>query len=289
MPKESQNRWMNLRRMLLAPEMIAKVLIMIGVGVLIIGVPSRSVSEPPPPRDLSDVVSWSDVIVLGTLSGVVQESRDGSDYAEGTIHVSEVLWGPIIPENRLLLQWSNPFSMTCPRTEHVHRTERGIWLLEMLQDGTVRACDPDCFQPEHLRDGIRTLLNDNTLVAKVVTSTTAWPWLNIRIRNSTADTLVLPGLRKDGRILILDPRVELEVNVDSGGQGDRLSPLPGRLRRDPSIPPIAVPPQTDHTLLIQLANIFPLKPRHRYSFSLSIPKVRPRVVEKFYTSDCLPQ
>jgi hypothetical protein len=270
--------------------MIARVLIVIGVVTATLGAPSRSSPEPPLPRDLDEVVSWSDVIVVGTLREVVQESRNGIDYAEGRIHVAEVLWGPIIPENRLVLQWSNPTDVGCPRTEHAHHTnERGIWLLETLQDGTVGACDPECFQPENRRDAIRTLLNVNTLRVRVVPNIVGWPWLNIRIRNGTSDMLVVPGLGKDELVLVLDPSIELDVFAAVGGQGERLTPLPGRLRRDPSISPIAVPPKQDHTFRVLLTNTYALKPSHWYSFSLSIPRVTPRVVKDFHTSDCLPK
>ncbi|HEV2860869.1 MAG TPA: hypothetical protein VGX48_07685 [Pyrinomonadaceae bacterium] len=79
---------------------------------------------------LAELVRDSDLIVVGTLGDVSEQTADGMDYAQGHIRVREVIWGDASPGDALLLKWSNPSDLVCPRVKHENTAGReGIWLL----------------------------------------------------------------------------------------------------------------------------------------------------------------
>jgi hypothetical protein len=67
---------------------------------------------------LEDLVQDTDVIVIGTLQGVSQYTRNGMDYAQGSIIIDEVVWGAANPGDLLTLKWQNQSNLVCPRVEH---------------------------------------------------------------------------------------------------------------------------------------------------------------------------
>ncbi len=67
---------------------------------------------------LESAVKTSDLIVIGTLHNVSEETRDGVDYGTGEITVDEVLSGRVEPDQKLSLIWQNSSDVMCPRVEH---------------------------------------------------------------------------------------------------------------------------------------------------------------------------
>ena len=53
---------------------------------------------------LEELVCDSDLIVVGTLSSVSEYSKNGMDYAQGTITVDETIWGAVPPGETLTLK-----------------------------------------------------------------------------------------------------------------------------------------------------------------------------------------
>jgi hypothetical protein len=92
---------------------------------------------------LESAVKNSDIIVIGTLHDVSEETRDGVDYGTGEITVEEVLRGHLEPGQKLILVWQNESNIVCPRVEHRgHQGERAIWLLTRRPGGKVAADNP---------------------------------------------------------------------------------------------------------------------------------------------------
>ena len=92
---------------------------------------------------LESAVRDSDIIVVGTLRNVSEETRDEIDYGEGEITVDEVLWGSAEAGQKLILSWQNSSNIDCPRVEHRHgRDKQAIWLLKQKQGGKVAADNP---------------------------------------------------------------------------------------------------------------------------------------------------
>ena len=110
---------------------------------------------------LESAVNTSDLIVIGTLHDVSEETRDGMDYGSGRITVDEVLWGNTEPGQKLTLVWQNESNVACPRVEHrEHRNRQAIWLLTLGPEGKVAADNPGRFVSIDKRAKVQELLRE---------------------------------------------------------------------------------------------------------------------------------
>jgi hypothetical protein len=92
---------------------------------------------------LESAVKTSDIIVIGTLRNVSEETHDGIDYGTGEITVDEVLRGKARPGEKLVLKWQNESNVMCPRVEHEGDSNKQlIWLLTITRDQNVAADNP---------------------------------------------------------------------------------------------------------------------------------------------------
>jgi hypothetical protein len=92
---------------------------------------------------LESAVKKSDIIVIGTLRNVSEETHDGIDYGTGEITVDEVLRGKARPGEKLVLKWQNESNVMCPRVEHEDDSNKQlIWLLTITRDQNVAADNP---------------------------------------------------------------------------------------------------------------------------------------------------
>jgi hypothetical protein len=92
---------------------------------------------------LESAVKTSDIIVIGTLRNVSEETHDGIDYGTGEITVDEVLRGKARPGEKLVLKWQNESNVMCPRVEHEDDSNKQlIWLLTITRDQNVAADNP---------------------------------------------------------------------------------------------------------------------------------------------------
>ncbi len=117
---------------------------------------------------LEDVVKKSDLIVVGTLSEVKEHSKNNVDYGERIIVIHAILHDKIQwkkesenkrEQQKLILVWSNPTGLECPRVEHQFQKKRkGIWLLTVQKNGKVNADHPNRFQPIEKKSKILELL-----------------------------------------------------------------------------------------------------------------------------------
>ena len=89
---------------------------------------------------LEMAVKTSDIIVIGTLKNVSEETKDGIDYGRGEITVDEVLLGNVKENEKLILVWQNKSNIDCPRVEHRNnQNKQYIWLLKEKAIGEVAA------------------------------------------------------------------------------------------------------------------------------------------------------
>ena len=103
----------------------------------------------------------SDLIVIGTLHNVSEETRDGVDYGMGEITVDEVLFGEAQSGQKLTLVWQNESDVMCPRVEHRgDQNKRLIWLLTLKPDKKVAADNPGRVAPLEKRDKVVELLRE---------------------------------------------------------------------------------------------------------------------------------
>ena len=108
---------------------------------------------------LESAVKNSDIIVVGTLRNVSEETRDGTDYGSGEIVVDEVLSGKAEPGQRLSLVWENEHNVMCPRVEHrADQDKRLIWLLTLRSGDKVAADNPGRVVPLEKREKVLEIL-----------------------------------------------------------------------------------------------------------------------------------
>lgn len=92
---------------------------------------------------LDEAVKDSDMIIVGTLRHVSEETRDEFDYGAGELTVDEVLSGSLEEGQKLSLAWKNESGVICPRIVHQNdQNKQLIWLLKMKPDGKVAADNP---------------------------------------------------------------------------------------------------------------------------------------------------
>lgn len=89
------------------------------------------------PMSISELLAQTDVVVVGRLTKVEKWAVDQIDYGEGTIQVTEVLFGVTYTKN-LTLRWENQ-QYTSGRLdfEDTGGTQY-VWLLWRARDGTFR-------------------------------------------------------------------------------------------------------------------------------------------------------
>jgi len=221
---------------------------------------------PPPPKTLAELVPWSELIVVGTLSEVSEESREGLTNGHGILHVSKPLWGQVDPGAQLRLEWSTLSDFRTGPTHASRANVEGLWLLQDEPDGTVRALEPDGFQVISQLEAVQMILQQR-LRARI-SPYAIGAVLEIGLRNASLDTLVVPGIRVETPCLVLDPAIYLSVST-WGGEG--LRPKQSRLRHDSRVLPLTVPPGEDRLLRVQLTDVYPLVDRKDYGLRLFIP------------------
>jgi hypothetical protein len=110
---------------------------------------------------LEGAVRTSDLIVIGTLHNVSEETKDGIDYGTGKITVDEVLSGKAEPGQELTLVWQNESNVMCPRVEHRgDQNKQFIWLLTSKPEDKVAADNPGRVAPVEKRERVLELLRE---------------------------------------------------------------------------------------------------------------------------------
>ena len=98
---------------------------------------------------LEELVAESDLIVVGTLHSATE---DHEGIGRGRIEIEEIVSGkartlegrPLSVGDNLRINWADNWA--CAQGMHERRIgEKGVWLLDILEDGTVSAAYPGKF------------------------------------------------------------------------------------------------------------------------------------------------
>lgn len=93
------------------------------------------------------LVSQSDVVVTGKLSGVKEWVADGVEHGEGVIAISDTIHGEVPESKKVTLRWSNRLYRSGALRFSDTGEEKFIWLLWRAQDGSFRAQHSGCRAP----------------------------------------------------------------------------------------------------------------------------------------------
>lgn len=113
------------------------------------------------------LVRETDLIVVGTLQGVKEFTNEDIDYSEGTILIEKIIAGndkttsgePLKFGDKIVIKWQNSSMIACPRVEHKgDENIKGIWLLEVESDGTLRSDYPWRFSSLDELDKLKKIL-----------------------------------------------------------------------------------------------------------------------------------
>jgi hypothetical protein len=111
---------------------------------------------------LPQAVKDSDLIIVGTLRHVSEETRGAIDYGSGELTVDEVLRGNVEAGQKLDLAWENNSGIICPRINH--RDDEGkqrIWLLKLRPDAKVAADNPGRYVSIEKKEDVLRLLRNS--------------------------------------------------------------------------------------------------------------------------------
>lgn len=128
--------------------------------ILILFLPIAAISEDII-ISLEMAVKTSDIIVIGTLKNVTEETKDGMDYGKGEITVNEVLLGNAKENEKLILVWQNQSNIDCPRVEHRnHQNKQAIWLVTQKSKGEVAADNLGRFVSVEKKESVLDLIQE---------------------------------------------------------------------------------------------------------------------------------
>jgi len=228
---------------------------------------------------LETLVQESDIVVVGTLRDVTEHTAGGTDYGQGQLVVREVVWGQVSPGDALLLKWSNPSEIMCPRVEHRQNAgEEGIWLLT-AEGGHVEANYPGRFVGLKMRRQVEAALARYPVVLRAgkyfVTPGEALPF-TVLYRNFSNAPRTFPGAAFDGGFLRLGPGLRLHVEARLGDEKRRLG-LEGRVTGEGAPSPFTVAAGGEHRVTVNLRDLLPTEPvaGESYGVSLSLGGLRP--------------
>lgn len=103
---------------------------------------------------LEDLVKKAQVIVIGRLSEVREETINNIDFGSGTIEVGEVLRGKIKPSSQLKLVWFNHSNVICPRVGFTSQKNPKIWLLLSVGGDKYSVVNPFLLHGVEKRDKV---------------------------------------------------------------------------------------------------------------------------------------
>lgn len=209
---------------------------------------------------LEDLVSDSDLIVVGTLRDVEESSHDGVDYGQGTIEVREVLWGQIKAGDKLTLKWQNSSAIICPRVEHRGNAgEKGVWLLTKGDKGSVEADYPGRFVNLSERKRVENLLRRGIFLAGGWFKANEPFTVTALYRNVSDNERSFPSLAYREGSLHLPPNSKLmvwEYDDEAAGSKNFIKPFAGQIVTDANLPPVVVPPKSETTIKFDLKRLF---------------------------------
>lgn len=225
---------------------------------------------------VEQLVQETDLIVVGTLRDVSAHTADEMDYGRGRIEVHEVIWGKVSPGDSLLLKWSNPSGLACPRVEHKHHQgEKGIWLL--TRDGeAVGANYPGRFVELSERRRVEAALARSPVVLRA-----EGYWVKrdgpisftVVYRNLSREPREFPAAEFDAGRLRLSPGSRLVVKVrrdEDEEDVNRKAGLAGRVLNDRALSPVTVGARDEHRVEVSLRALMADEPREDETYEVAL-------------------
>jgi hypothetical protein len=229
---------------------------------------------------LEHLVRETDLVIVGVLHSVVEGTEGRVDSGSGVIDVHEVIWGAAPVGDSLVLKWSNPAALACPRVEHRHhKGSEAIWLLEVARDGTVRADYPGRTLPLSKREDVINALEEASAYV-------SFERLEFRLgspvmarflyRNFSADVAEYPGMAVAESTLFVDPAVKLEAFYGPMHVSEPVPFRSGRLAVSPDLSPLRAEPMSETGVNVDLAALLTMDKRGSYRIELTVEGCGPR-------------
>jgi hypothetical protein len=241
---------------------------------------------------LEELVQDSDLILVGTLGGVAEFSRDGTDYGEGVITVEEVIWGNVSPGDTLTLKWQNPHELVCPRVEHRHNQNvKAIWLLTVEAGHDVRANYPGRFVELADRRKVERILRRKNVclrAAKYAVSQDEPADVSLVFRNPTQTPLLFPGIQPRDGGLYIGAGVGLAMSYGWGDHETKVNPVAGSIGVSDDLAPITVPPGQEYRVTLNIRELFDLAPGQVYSLRFEVAGYDPANNTRLYVTEPKP-
>lgn len=223
---------------------------------------------------VEELVQDTDLVVVGTLRDVSEHTADEVDYGEGRIHVREVIWGRVSPGDSLLLKWSNPSRMVCPRVENEDNKDReGIWLL--TRDGEAVAANyPGRFVDLSERRRVEAALAASPVVLRAEgyrVGHDAPMSFAIVYRNVSGAPREFPAAAFDAGRLRLSPGSRLGVKVGRDDDSTkRKAGLAGRVVADRALAPFTVGARDERRVEVSLRELLADAPKENETYEVTL-------------------
>ena len=218
---------------------------------------------------LDQLVSSSDLIVVGACQVEAVDSSGNVPYVSGTITVEEVLWGDmlsfligeVIGEEQVNVGWRAISGSHDPVNWATHAGRKGIWLLVKTDTDVYRADGPRYLARWNRFRVVRSLQKNMVFLRRTPLSPSSQLMVDLVVRNARRQDAVVPDfLFKDG-VLHLHPGVSLTVFRSGPGgkeEGEPLVPLQGRMLSLDDEAWIIVGSGEEHLVRFDLAQLFDL-------------------------------
>jgi hypothetical protein len=218
---------------------------------------------------LDVAVQTSDLIVIGTLHGVREDSKNGIDYGRGLITVDEVIWGDAVPGQELTLTWKNKSNIVCPRIEHKpNENNQVIWLLNLGKE-EVRADHPQRVVQLKERAEVEKYLQAKKVSLRsydYLTEQNSPTNITIMYRNPTESDIQFPGIEVRGDSLYISPDIDIKlfqrsIELDNDTETRQSS---DKIIVSDDVSPVTVKSKQVYRLSIDLKQFFEIREGEHY-------------------------
>lgn len=236
---------------------------------------------------VEELVQETDLIVVGTLRDVSEHTAADVDYGQGRIEVREVIWGKVSPGDSLLLKWSNPSGVICPRVEHDSNRGEGIWLL--TREGEAVAADyPGRFVEMSERRRVEAALARSPVVLRAESywvGRDAPMSFTVVYRNVSSAPREFPAVAFDAGRLRLSHGSRLDVKVELD-DAERKARLADRVLTDRALAPVAVGARDEHRVAVSLRELLADAPKENETYEVTLESRgwRPTNTLEFYVN-----
>ncbi len=249
------------------------ILSLVGFTFLLAG-PSKSRSN------LRNIVSSSDLIVVGSFSLGTVDSTEAVPLIRGTLTVEEVLWGDLLSfltgevvgiEEVLVEWWASPEQ--APVNTMAEAEPKGLWLLQKTFSGVYRAGKGRYIDLSHKRRVARYLRRDMVILRRALLQPASSRMVDLVLRNAQKKDALVPEFRYKNGILYLHPGVYFEILAappEPRSKSVLLAHRPGRIQVLDEEDWIMVSSGEEQVVRFSLNEIYQLPPQKRLDVRFQI-------------------